>query len=187
MGAEASDQFEGPQSVCEARALQDGGPPSASRSSSTRRLDGKDGPEGCITLGPNSSKPSDTSNLHLGREVLQIHLPTLRPNICKEVIHKAVETSGRLSKARGLPPNNIHGQPATADNSISLQTFRVLGLGSQSEEICATAYSETGFRDPHPANDSIDSSGENEEDPTRCSQVIDQINTDSEGGSPVRG
>jgi len=59
--------------------------------------------------------------------------------------------------------------PVTADNFISLQTFRVLGLGSQSEEICATTYSEAGFRDRHPGNDSIDSLGENEEDPTRCS------------------
>jgi len=81
-GPEASDQFERPQSICDARTLQDGGPPSAFRSSSTRRLDGKDGPEGCIPPGPNSSKPSDTSNLPLGREVLQIHLSTLRPDIC---------------------------------------------------------------------------------------------------------
>jgi len=52
----------------------------------------------------------------------------------------------------------------------------MLGFGSQSEEICATTYSEAGiswFQDPHPANDSIESSGENEEDPTRCSQVTD--------------
>ena len=40
----------------------------------------------------NSSKLSNTSNLPLGREVSQIHLPTLQPDICTEVIHKAVET-----------------------------------------------------------------------------------------------
>jgi len=182
-GLEASDQFEGPHSVCEARALQDGGPPSTSRSSSTRRLDGKDGPEGCIPPGPNSSKPPDTSNLPLGIEVLQIHLPTLRLEICTEGIHKAVETSGRFSKVGGCRLIiYLDDLLIVHQDNVQLQQIIPLvcklGLGSQLEEICATTYSEagiSGFRDPHPANDSIDSSGKNEEDPTRCLQVTDQI------------
>ena len=46
----------------------------------------------------------------------------------------------------------------------------MFGLNSQSEEICFTTNSKagiSGLRDLHPANDLIDSSGENEEDPTR--------------------
>ena len=98
-GSEASDQSEGPQSVCEARALQDGGPPPSPRSSSTRGLDDKDGPKGCLPAGSNPFKPLNTSIISLGREILQVHLPTIQPDISAESFHEVNETSCRVSKA----------------------------------------------------------------------------------------
>ena len=71
------DQPKGAQSVCGARALQDGGPPLSPRPTPARRLDSKVRPEGCIPSGPNPPKPSTTSHLPLGGEKLQIHMPTI--------------------------------------------------------------------------------------------------------------
>ena len=90
MGLEASDQSEDPQSVCEARALQDGGHPPSPRSPSTWGLGDKDGPKGCLPAGSNPFKPPNTSNISLGREILQVHLPTIRPDISTESFHMKI-------------------------------------------------------------------------------------------------
>ena len=90
-GSEASNKSEGPQSVCETRALQDGGPSPPPRSPPVRGLDGQNGSEGCIPPSPNPSRPSTTSHLPLGREILQIHLPTIQPVICTRVFTKLMK------------------------------------------------------------------------------------------------
>ena len=86
--------------------------------------------------------------------MLQIHLPTIRPVICTKGIYKVNETSGRVSKAGGLSPNNIFGRFAdstlgqaqvTADNSIDLQAFRMSGPTSQSQEVYTRPFSEDGI------------------------------------------
>ena len=196
-GSEASDKLEGPQPVCEAGALQDGRPPSTPGSAPTRGLDGKAGPEGCIPSGSNPPRPSATSHLPVGREMLQVHLPTIRTVICTEGIHKTNETSSRVSKAGWLPPNNIPGRPvdctpgqgpATTDNSIDLPTLWVSGSNGQPQKICASAYTEariSGLPSPLPVNDIDNSTRENEEDPTRCPQTSGQDISLSEGGSSV--
>ena len=194
--SEAGDQLKGPQSVCGARALQDGGPPLTPRPPPAKGLDGKLRPEGCIPPGPNPPEPSAPSHLSLGGEILQIHLPTIRPVICTEGIYKVKETSGRISKAGGLSSNNIFGRsagstsgqaPVTTDNSIDLQAFRMSGPTSQSQKVYTRPVSEDGIswlRDTLSDNDVIDSSRENEEDSTRCSQTNDQT---SKRGSSVCG
>ena len=197
--SEAGDQLKGPQSVCGARALQDGGPPLTPRPPPAKGLDGKVRPEGCIPPGPNPPEPSAPSHLSLGGEILQIHLPTIRPVICTEGIYKVNETSGRISKAGGLSSNNIFGRSAgstsgqatvTTDNSIDLQAFRMSGPTSQSQKVYTRPVSEDGIswlRDTLSDNDAIDSSRENEEDSTRCSQTNDQTISVSKRGSSVCG
>jgi len=98
--------LKGLNQLSEARALQDGGPSSPTRSSPTRGLDDQNGPEGCIPPGPNTFRPSTTSNLPLGRKTL---LPIFQSVIYTEGIHKINETDCRVSKADWLLPNNISG------------------------------------------------------------------------------
>jgi len=57
---EASNKHEVPQSICENRAFQDGGAPSASRPSTVSGLDGEDGPERCLSPGPYSLRLTTT-------------------------------------------------------------------------------------------------------------------------------
>ena len=198
-GSEAGNKSEGPQSVCETRALQDGGSSPPPRSSPARGLDGQNGSEGCIPPSPNPSRPSTISHFPLGREILQIHLPTIRPVICTEGIHKVNETSSRVSKAGWLSPNNISGRsvdltsrrsPDTADDSIDLPAFRMFGIDNQSQQIPTRTHPETGIsrvRDTHPVHDIINSPRENKEDPTRCSQINGEDISVSKRGSPICG
>ena len=198
-GSEACNKSEGPQPICEARTLQDGGSLPSPRSPPAGGLDGQDGPEGCIPSGPNSPRPSTISHLPMGREKLQIHLPTIWPVISTKDIHQVNETNSRVSKAGGLSPNNIPGRlvdltsrqgPVTADDSIDLPTFRMFGVDNQSQKISARTDPEAGiswFRDTQSVNDIINSPREIEEDPTGCSQTSGQDISVSKGGSPVCG
>ena len=95
--------------ICEDGALQDGGPSPPSRPPPSRRLDGQNGPEGCIPAGPNPPRPSIISHLPMGAEMVQIHLSTIRPVICTEGLHQTNKASSGLPKAGGLSPNNIPG------------------------------------------------------------------------------
>ena len=61
-----------PETVCENRALQDGGSPPAPRPASSTGLDGEVRPEGCLPSGPNSPKPSTPPNLPVGGKALHV-------------------------------------------------------------------------------------------------------------------
>jgi len=65
--------------------LQDGGSPSSPNSPLAGRLDGQNGPEGCIPPGANPPRPSVIS---LG-EILQVHMPSIQPLICTKSFHQA--------------------------------------------------------------------------------------------------
>ena len=57
-GPETSNKLEVPQSICENRAFQNGGAPSAPRPSTVSGLDDEDGPEEYLSTGPHSLRPS---------------------------------------------------------------------------------------------------------------------------------
>jgi len=165
--SEASDKPGGPQSVCKTRWRAF----TSSQISSSQGIGWPRWIEGCIPPGPNAFKPSTTSHLPLGREMLPIYLPTICPVICPKGIYEATcnETSGRISKAGLVRPNNISGwsvdhasrrSPATADNLTEQSAIRMSGIVSQSEKICTRTYTEaviSQLHDTHPVNGIINS------------------------------
>jgi len=93
----------------EGRTFQDKGPSSPFRSPPARQLDGQDGPEGCIPSDLNPPRPPIISDLLLGTEMLQIHLPAVRPIIFSEGIYQINEASSRFPKTGGMSPKSIPG------------------------------------------------------------------------------
>ena len=198
-GPEASNKLEGPQPLCESRTFQDGGPSPPSRPPTTRGLDGQNGPEGCIPTGSHSPRPPTTPNIPLAAEVLQVHLPAIWSISCPEGIHKAAEASRGFPETGGLSPDNIPGRPVdltsgqvpvTADSSINLPTFREVGSNGQSQEISAGAHSDTrvfGFRDKLSNQQTVNPTGEIEENPAKCTEATSPGISISAGSSPVCG
>ena len=81
-GPETSDKLKGSQPICEDRALQDGGSSLTFRPPTTTGLDGKDGLEGCVPPSAHPSRSSTSPHLPMGRENLQVSVPTFRPISC---------------------------------------------------------------------------------------------------------
>ena len=196
-GSEASNKSEGPQPICEGGTFQDGGPSSPSRSPPARRLDGQDRLEGCIPTSPNPPRPPIISELPLGAEMLQIHLPSIRPVISAESIHQTDEASSGLPKAGGMSLNSVSGRPvdstprqgpATAGNPINQPALSESGSDHQPEEIYSGSHPENrifGLRNSLTLNDPIITIRENEKDPTGCSQAVDSDISVSERDSPI--
>jgi len=109
-GPTACNKPEVSQSLCKNRALQDGRPPSAPKSTSATRLDGEAGLEGCLTSDSNSPRPSTPPNISVGRQVLHVQMSPIWPVISTKGVHKVTETCGGLSEANWVPPNNISGR-----------------------------------------------------------------------------
>ena len=111
-GPKACSEPEVPESVCENRALQDGGSPPAPRSASSTGLDDEVRPEGCLPSGPNSPKPSTPPNLPVGGKELHVQMPTIWPVLSTQSVHQITEASGGLLEANRLSSNNISGRHA---------------------------------------------------------------------------
>ena len=92
-GATTSHQPEGIESVCSGGTLQNGRSTSPSRLNPARGLDDKNGPQRCLFASANPRSSSMFSPVCLGRETLEISVPTIWPVISTKGVYQTPETS----------------------------------------------------------------------------------------------
>ena len=153
-GPETSHKPEGSQPLCEDRALQDGGSSLAPRSPAVTGLDGKDGLEGCLPSSAHPPRLSTPPHISVGKENLQVSMPTFWPVSSTQGVYKATEASSglpetdRLSSDHlpGRPTDNASGQSSVGANySADLSTVREPGANCESNEIHTDPNSGVGI------------------------------------------
>ena len=92
-GTEASHKPEGPQQLCEDRALQDGRAPCLTRLNPARRLDDQAGFKGHIPPGPNPQGVPMSPPVLLGADDIPVCVPPIWVDISPTGVHKDNETS----------------------------------------------------------------------------------------------
>ena len=108
-GAMPSYQPEGTESVCPGRTLQDGGITPSSRPNPTGGLDDKNGPKRCLSSSASPRGSSVLPPICLGREALQVSVPSIWSVISAKSVYEATETSGGPPETDGLAPDNLPG------------------------------------------------------------------------------
>ena len=105
-GTTPSYQLEGLEPIYLGGTLQDGRITPPSRPNPTRGLDDKDGPERCLSPDPDSQRSPVFPPVCLGGKT---PVPPIWAVLSTKGFHKTSETSGRLSEADRLMPDNLSG------------------------------------------------------------------------------
>ena len=192
---EAGDTPQGPQQLCEIRALQNGGLPCFTRLNPAGGLDDQIGPKGCIPPCPNSQRLSTPPPIPMGAEVIPICVSPIWANIGPTGVHEDNETSsGGGYSSDCIPRRYTDHAPlkggAIADHSPGMSDVRDPEAESQHGKI--SAHPEAGVRVPGvPGELNFSIPGlpprEDEEDPTECSDHFGSAVGVHTGFSKVRG
>ena len=149
-GATTSHQPEGIEPVCSGGTLQNGRFTSPSRLNPARGLDDKNGPQRCLFA---SANPRMFSPVCLGRETLQISMPTFWPVISTKGVYQTPETSCGLTQTDRHMVGNLFGRHAfyackqgtnRAHGTIDSESLR--GLGPYGEQSEVTSNTRTTYR-----------------------------------------
>ena len=152
-GAATSYQPEGIEPVCSGGTLQNGRFTSPSRLNPARGLDDKNGPQGCLFASANPRSPSMFSPVCLGRETLQISVPTVWPIISTKSVYQTPETNCGPTQTDRPTVDNLFGRHALyackqgttrAHGTIDSESIR--GPGPYGEQSEVTFNTHTTYR-----------------------------------------
>ena len=198
-GSETSNKPKGSQSICEDRTLQGGRSSPTPRSFTTTGLDGKDGPEGCLSPDPYSSRLPTPPYLPVGGEDLHVPIPTLWPLSSTQSVYKTAKASGGFSQTDWLSSHSIPGRypnitsgqgSATTSGPINLSAFRESGVDGEPHKIHIDAHPRTRvsrFPSELGDNEAYNSFRETPENPAGCQAHAGPTVRVSEGNSEVCG
>ena len=99
---ETSDQPETVESLDRGSSFQDGGNSYPSGSAPPRGLDSTSGLEGCLLHHPHPPGPPAVPEVHGGRDLLPVHLPTIWPVLCPWTFTKVMKPLMTLLRSWGI-------------------------------------------------------------------------------------
>lgn len=149
---EASFQSQETEWFCGIQALQDGRATNDKNSTTRERLDDKTGPQRCILLCSNESKSQEIPEVQMERKPLRVPMPTIRPGISTQGLHKTSQASDRLAKTTryqtiDLPRRHSCDEPTEAQATTRWQNNskppRTLGVHHQHTEVDTNSDKET--------------------------------------------
>ena len=112
-------------------AFQNGGTDPSEEFATTRRLDAKTGPQGCLLLCANDGTTQEAPSVRVGSETLRLPVPTIQPSVSPKRLHKADEADGwNTTQDRDqsdiLPRRSVHNEPMARPAAEEGRTIRHL-------------------------------------------------------------
>ena len=150
-GAETGDKPEGSEFFCEDRAFQDGRSTHTASPHPEKRLDGKNGFEGCIPSDSNPPREPTPPPVSMGRQTLSIPVSPFRADLSPPSFLEGDETCGGNSQTYGNSSGDIPGRSfnttsgeggADSAHSFNFSTVRSPRTDCQSDKISINSTTE---------------------------------------------